>query len=80
MEVKELKKLAAACRKAGIKTFKSGEIEFTLADAPVKAPRASKKVAAPAGAAEIDEKGWDSFTDDEKMFWSAPNPEVANKQ
>lgn len=29
---KELVKLAAACRRAGIKTFKSGDIEFTLTD------------------------------------------------
>lgn len=29
---KELAKLAAACRKAGISTFKGGGIEFTLSD------------------------------------------------
>lgn len=80
MDPKELKRLAAVCRKAGIKTFKSGDIEFTLADTPVKAPKAAKKADLPTGASEIDEKGWDSFTDDEKMFWSTPNPEVANRQ
>jgi hypothetical protein len=33
---KDLKKLADACRKAGIKHFKQGDLEFTLSDeAPV---------------------------------------------
>lgn len=36
MDYKELKKLAAECRKAGIKSFKNSECEFTLTDdAPV---------------------------------------------
>ncbi len=77
MDVKNLKKLAAACRKAGIKTFKSGDVEFTLADAPVRPIKASKKALVDdAGAAGTDEKGWDTFTDEEKLFWSAPNPET----
>jgi hypothetical protein len=39
---KEIAKLAAACRKAGITTFKGGGIEFTLSE---KAPetKAAKK-------------------------------------
>lgn len=35
----QIKKLADACRKAGIKHFKSGDLEFTLGDAPPKSPR-----------------------------------------
>lgn len=32
MDYKELKKLADACRKAGIKHFKNADLEFTLTD------------------------------------------------
>ena len=32
MDVKALKKLAEACRSAGIKHFKNAEMEFTLTD------------------------------------------------
>jgi hypothetical protein len=41
---KELAKLAAACRKAGIQTFKGGGIEFTLSDS-APAPKSTKKAA-----------------------------------
>lgn len=42
---KELKRLAATCRKAGIKHFKSGDFEFTLADSlPEPKRRAGAKV------------------------------------
>lgn len=41
--IKELKKLADACRKAGIKHFRSDDFEFTLTeDAPVRRIRAAK--------------------------------------
>lgn len=43
---KELAKLAAACRKAGIQTFKGGGIEFTLSDHLPEKPRTAKQAAA----------------------------------
>ncbi len=42
-DFKQLKKLADACRKAGIKHYKQGDLEFTLSDdAPVKRNRQTK--------------------------------------
>lgn len=73
---KELKKLAAACRAAGISSFKGEGIEFTLsADAPVKRPRAAQapKKAAPVdlgeNAVETDEMSPEAL-----LFWSVADP------
>lgn len=87
MTPKQLKQLAAACRKAGIKKYKCGEIEFELADeallgAHVKAAPAkgAKPAAAPGGTAEIDRTGWDNMTDEQKLFWSAEHAADLIKQ
>lgn len=76
MNLKELKKLADACRKAGIKHFKSADYEFTLTDdAPVSAYKQSKSTSARQNASAPDTKfESDSLTQDELLFWSTGNP------
>lgn len=64
---KELKKLADTCRKAGIRTFKCGDIEFTLDDAP-PAQKRPKKAAESASESNTIES--DGLTDEELLFWS----------
>lgn len=68
---KELAKLAAACRKAGITQFKGAGIEFTLSDTPpVKA--ASKKVIQEAEASKIEN---DDLPYEALLNWSVVIPE-----
>lgn len=71
MNLKELKKIAAACRKAGISHFKSADYEFTLTDeAPKSAYKQSK-----ASAADSSEKfESDSLSKEELLFWSVGDP------
>lgn len=73
---KELAKLAAACRKAGITSFKGGGIEFTLSEA-TPLPRASKKsyqeaIEAPAPASE-------ELSYDQLLNWSLNNVDPEEK-
>lgn len=76
---KQLKKLAAACRAAGIKHYKSGDIEFTLADAPYKPKKArgasAKTVSTQDSGPDLDPAtdGWEGMSDEEKLLWST-NP------
>lgn len=51
---KELERLAKTCRKAGIKHFKCGEIEFTLADQLPEKPRRKSEAASPASDPTLD--------------------------
>ena len=70
MTPKELKKLAAACRAAGITTFKNSEIEFTLGDVPVKASQKNHK-AESNDTSVIDEAfKEDTLTEEQMLFWS----------
>jgi len=71
MNPKDLKKLADACRKAGIKHFKNADIEFTLADdAPVSnykkrtAPPLTQDVATPSDLMNSQ------MSDEELLYWS----------
>lgn len=69
---KELKKLAAACRAAGIYSFKCGDLEFTLGDKPVK--QNNKKAIQRTGEVQdpIDAAfEQDALTQDELLLWSA---------
>jgi hypothetical protein len=67
---KELIKLAAACRKAGIKSYKDADCEFTLTeDAPQRKSRA-KSVAAPYAGPD-KEFQTDSLTTDQLLMWSS---------
>lgn len=67
---KELKKLADACRKAGIKSFKGYGIEFTLSDA-VPAPRAYRKAAPKKPVQASDKIETDEPSEEELLFWSS---------
>ena len=75
MTPKELKKLAAACRSAGISQFKNNEVEFTLTDLPPSRPRRrsskeqNKEVAAYNKQAEIFES--DTLSDEQLLFYSS---------
>lgn len=64
----EIKKLAAACRKAGISHFKCGDVEFTLAPKEQAAAPASAKQSIQEDTIESD--GWDSLTEEQKMLFS----------
>lgn len=64
---KELVRLAKACRKAGITTFKGAGIEFTLSDSlpqPIPTKRAVQ-AAQDAPAPESDEPGYEQL-----LHWS----------
>ncbi len=70
---KKLKKLASACRKAGLKSFKCADFEFVLADdAPVSSYKRSKVPApqpdAPASSSLFQS---DTLSDEELLFWSS---------
>jgi len=72
---KDLKKLADSCRKAGIKHFKSGDLEFTLSDeAPIsnyKKTKASKEYHASTDSGLDPNFTSDDPTEDQLLFWSA---------
>lgn len=66
---KELKKIAAACRKAGISHFKCDVFEFTLdTNAPTAAPKGFSKP----NHGEQGEVQSDELTPEQILFWSAP--------
>lgn len=68
--VKDLKKLADACRKVGIKHFKSPDFEFTLTDELPEAPRRLKTARAESSSA-VDRPLTDSSpSEEELLFWS----------
>ena len=69
---KALKKLAAACRKAGIKTYKCGDLEFTLTDeAPVSEYKATKRKQSPTKISDVDTAfDTDTLTEDQLLMWS----------
>lgn len=70
---KELKKLADACRKAGIRVFKGNGIEFTLSeDAPISNYKKSKVKAAPQADKPFES---DSLSAEELLFWSTGTSE-----
>ena len=74
---KELLSIARACRKAGITRFRSGDIEFTLSDAPPVSQyrrdsrNSSKNVAISPAGSEADTKfESDGLTEEQLMFYS----------
>lgn len=77
MSPKELKKLAKACREAGIKHFKNAELEFTLTDdLSAKAPKYTKRALTKSfsnspTAVDLDDLSDVELTDEQKMFYSA---------
>lgn len=76
---KELKKIAEACRKAGIKHFKGEGFEFTLTeDAPVKKVKQSHLLSSKA-TTDIAFSS-DTLEGDELLFWSTGVGEVPYSQ
>ena len=76
MSPKELTKLAAACRKAGIKSFKNAEIEFTLTD---EAPVSNyKKKQEPLQLANNYLVETDSLTEEQLLMWSVTGADGAS--
>lgn len=71
---KELKKLAAECRKAGIKSFKCADFEFTLTD-EIPVSTYKKKESAKAPLTSLSEEfQTDSLTQDQLLLWSTGGP------
>lgn len=83
IDPKELKKLADACRKAGIKHFKNADIEFTLTEeAPVSTYKRKKEVMLIPQGSLLQEtiKNADTLTEDELLFWSTGGDEEREDQ
>lgn len=71
-DLKQLKKFADTCRKAGIKSFKNAEFEFTLAEeAPMstykKRVQVVKEQTTPIEESESEPL---SLTEEELLYWS----------
>lgn len=74
MNIKELKKLAKACRVAGIKSFKSPEFEFTLnEEEPAKFSGTKQKQFHQ----DDGQVNTDGLSEEELLFYSVRNPEDA---
>lgn len=65
MDPKELKRLAKACRDAGIKQFKNKDLEFTLTD---DAPVSNYKKAQ--ASVSQEEVATDMLSEEELLLWS----------
>jgi hypothetical protein len=71
MTPKELKKLADACRKAGVLHYRQGDVEFTLSPTPPsKVVKSSPKQTASVQADEVPSDGWDALSEEDKLFYS----------
>ena len=70
--VKELKKLASACRKSGIKSLKCEGFEFTLTDyTPEKVVKSAPKLTTKDLASVIDQDfETEALTQDQLLGWS----------
>lgn len=70
---KELKKLADACRKAGIFSFKCGELEFTLSDKPTKVGKSHRPSNTGAEVKAVIDEAFEAegLTQDALLMWSA---------
>lgn len=73
LDYKALKKLADACRKAGIKHFKNAEMEFTLSDeGPISNyKKRSAKSTIEETKSEKDSFASDTLTEQQLLMWSA---------
>lgn len=71
---KELKKIAKACREAGIKVYKGDGFELTFTDEAPEPKRARNAAQAPAQqvSSPANEKfTTDALSEEELLFWSA---------
>ncbi len=75
IDMKSLKKLADTCRKAGIKTFKNAELEFTLTDeVPVSQYKKAKKSTEAKASVSNSSIESDSLTEEQLLFFSVVDP------
>jgi hypothetical protein len=75
MTPKELTKLAKACRKLGITTYKGPDFEFTLGDEPTPRSRSTNATKGNVGGNEAFQS--DSLEGDALLYWSVGGqPEV----
>lgn len=74
---KDLKRLAKACRQAGISHFKSEDIEFTLAPEAYIAPKPNKANPASTEETQPDPSG---LSEEAMLFWSVGDIDGANAQ
>jgi hypothetical protein len=73
-DFKALKKLADACRKAGIKHYKNGDLEFTLSDDP-PVSNYKRRTQQPELINSADSLfQTDTLTEEQLMFYSAIDP------
>ena len=71
IDPKALKKIAKACREAGIKHYKCPEFEFTLTEEePAPRAKASEKGAAPAANGNSSDFKSDSLSPEDLLYWS----------
>lgn len=74
---KELKAFAAACRKAGIKSFKNADFEFTLTDEAPRSRYPKRKSTkailnnTPDNSDPLSEFKSDELSEDALLMWSA---------
>jgi hypothetical protein len=69
---KELRNIANACRKAGIKQYKCADFEFTLTDeVPASSPSKTKKSIRMDTTPEFES---DSLTEEQLLMWSTGIP------
>ena len=74
MTPKELKKLAASCRKAGIKHYRCADFEFTLTDDMPITPTRHKSMLKISSSPMTTDKVIESdqeFTEEQMLFWSS---------
>lgn len=71
LDLKTLKRLAAACRKAGIKEFTGFGYSFILDEAPIQTSNKTKKKAVATQSVQASEFETDSPTEEQLLFWSA---------
>lgn len=70
-DVKTLKKLADACRKAGIRSFEGYGYKFELADELPAKPQRKSKNAPTCDVQMPDELKSDTLTDEQLLYYSA---------
>lgn len=76
MTLKELKKLAFACRHAGISHFKNNEVEFTLTDSPPESNYKKKQKETTLNKDSVIQGSieTDSLTEEQLLMYSAIDP------
>lgn len=67
MDIKDLNKIAAACRKHGIKQLSYGDVSITFDHSTAQAPKV-RQLAAESSTTEAQE---DVMSEEDVLFWSS---------